>query len=62
MKETRTSNRTPRQIALDIFNGKDEKAKTELEKMMGCKFEDMNIRQRRFGVAVLSVTEEYWNK
>lgn len=54
--------RTPKQIAIDIFKGKDEKAKKELEKMMGVKFEDMTVEQRRLGVAVLSATESYWNK
>lgn len=53
--------RTPEQIAKDIFNG-DVKAKAELEKMMGKKFEDMTIEERRLGVAALSAFEKQWNK
>lgn len=53
--------RSPKQIAIDIMNG-DKKAKVELEKMMGCKFEEMTTEQRSLGVAVLSGTENYWNK
>jgi|GEM_PF-4237798 len=53
--------RSSKQIAIDIVNG-DLKAKEELEKMMGCKFESMSIEQRRLGVAVLAGTEAYWNK
>lgn len=54
--------RTPKQIAEDIFYGRDEKALKELEKMMGCSFDEMTIKQRRLGVAVLSATEGCWNK
>lgn len=54
--------RSPKQIAEDIFCERDNKAKKELEKMMGCSFDNMTIKERRFGVAVLSATEEYWNK
>lgn len=54
--------RTPKRIAEDIFYNRDSKAKAELEKMMGCKFEEMTVEQRRLGVAVLSATENYWNK
>lgn len=61
MRREKGKMRTPEQIAKDIFNG-DKKAKAELEKMMGCDFEDMTIKQRRLGVAVLSATEDYWNK
>ena len=53
--------RTPKQIAIDITNG-DLKAKQELEKMMGRKFEDMTIEERRLGVSCLSAFEEQWNK
>lgn len=53
--------RSPKQIAVDIMNG-DKRAKAELEKMMGCKFEELTIEQRRLGVTVLSGTENYWNK
>ena len=44
------SMRSPKQIAIDITNG-DIKAKQELEKMMGKKFKNMTIKERRFGVA-----------
>jgi hypothetical protein len=53
--------RTPKEIALDIMNG-DKKAKAELEKMWGYKFEDMTIEQRRLGVTMLSAFEPQWNK
>lgn len=53
--------RTPEQIAKDIFNNKDNKAKAELEKMMGKKFDDMTITERRLGVASLSAFENQWN-
>lgn len=53
--------RSPKQIAIDIMSG-DKKAKAELEKMMGVSFEDMTIEQRWLGVAVLSATEDYWNR
>lgn len=53
--------RSPKQIAIDITNG-DNKAKQELEKMMGKSFEEMTIEERRLGVSVLSATETYWNK
>lgn len=52
--------RSPKEIAVDILSG-DNKAKAELEKMMGVSFEDMTVEQRRLGVAVLSATESYWN-
>jgi hypothetical protein len=54
--------REPKQIAEDIFNGKDYKAKKELEKMMGKNFNDMTITERRLGVTCLSAFEEQWNK
>lgn len=54
--------RTPKQIAEDIYYNRDNKAKLELEKMFGCKFDEMTVKQRRLGVAVLSATENYWNK
>lgn len=54
--------RSPEQIAHDIFNGKDEKAKKELEKMFGCRFEEMTIKERRLGVAALSAFDGIWNK
>lgn len=55
-------NRTPEQIAWDIFNGNDEKAKLELEKMFGTSFEDMTVEQRRLGCAALSAFDGIWNK
>lgn len=54
--------RTPEQIAEDIYYNRDNKAKSELEKMFGCNFDEMTVEQRRLGVAVLSATESYWNK
>lgn len=54
--------RTPKQIAEDIFYNRDDKAKKELEKMMGCKFDDMTIEQRRIGCAALSAFDGVWNK
>lgn len=45
--------RSPKEIAEAIMKG-DKRARAELEKMMGCKFEDMTVEQRRLGVAVLS--------
>ena len=53
--------RKPKQIAIDIING-DKRAKQELEKMFGKKFENMTIEERRFGVTCLSAFEEVWNK
>ena len=52
--------RTPKEIAVDIFNG-DGKAKAELEKMMGKNFKDMTIDERRLGVACLSAFEKQWD-
>lgn len=54
--------RTPKQIAVDIFFNGDEKARAELEKMMGTSFEDMTIEQRRLGCAALSAFDGVWNK
>jgi len=53
--------RTPKQIAIDIFNG-DIKAKQELEKMLGKNFDDMTQEERRIGVICLSAFESQWNK
>ena len=53
--------RTPKQIAEDIFSG-DLKAKQEIEKMFGKKFDEMTIEERRMGVACLSAFESQWNK
>ena len=50
--------RTPEQIARDIYNGKDKKAILELEKMFGCRFEDITVAQRRLGVTMLSAFED----
>ena len=51
--------RTPKQIAVDIFNG-DVKAKAELEKMFGKNFRDMTQGERRLGVACLSAFDDRW--
>jgi hypothetical protein len=53
--------RSPKQIAIDITNG-DEKAKAELEKMMGKSFMEMSQEERRIGVTCLSAFESQWNK
>lgn len=53
--------RKPKQIAIDIING-DLKAKEELEKMMGKKFDKMSIEERKLGVTCLSAFEGHWNK
>ena len=53
--------RSPKQIAIDIFNG-DKQAKAELEKMIGKKFKDMTIEERRLGVSFLSAFDGVWNK
>lgn len=52
--------RTPKQIAIDITLG-DTRARNELEKMFGKKFEDMTIKERRLGVTMLSAFESQWN-
>lgn len=54
--------RTPKQIAIDITTNKDTKAKKELEKMMGKKFNDMTQEERRLGVTCLSAFENQWSK
>lgn len=53
--------RTPKQIANDIYNG-NEKAKAELEKMMGKSFEQMTPEERVLGVTCLSAFEKELNK
>ena len=54
--------RSPEQIARKIFEGKDKQAKKELEKMFGCRFEEMTVKERRLGVAALSAFDGIWNK
>jgi len=53
--------REPKQIAIDIVNG-DKRARQELEKMFGKKFENMTIKERRLGTACLSALEKIWNR
>jgi len=53
--------RSPKQIAIDITTNKDIKAKRELEKMIGKKFEEMTIQERWLGVICLSAFEKQWN-
>lgn len=53
--------RSPKEIAIDIFNG-SKADKKELEKMFGCAFEEMTIDQRRLGVTLLSAKEELLKK
>lgn len=53
--------KTCKEMAMAICNG-DTKAKTELEKMMGVKLEDMTDTQKELGVAMLCVFENQWRK
>ena len=53
--------KTCKEMAMAIYNG-DTQAKVELEKMMGCKLEDMTDTQKELGVAMLCVFESQWRK
>ncbi len=53
--------RSPKEIAINIYNG-DKKAESELEKMLGKKFKDMTIEERRLGATFLSAFDGLWNK
>lgn len=52
---------TPEQLAWAIHLGKDEAARSELEKMWDRPFEKMTVEQRRLGVAVLAGSEDWPN-
>ena len=53
-----------KELATDIIkmNKRGVLAKAELEKMMGCKFEDMTDNQKTIGLAMLVSFESQWNK
>ena len=53
-----------KELAMDIIkmNKRGVLAKAELEKMMGCKLEDMNDNQKTLGLAMLVSFESQWNK
>ena len=53
-----------KELAMDIIkmNKRGALAKAELEKMMGCKFEDMTDSQKTIGLAMLVSFESQWNK
>lgn len=50
---------TAKEMAIAICNG-DIKARNELEKMMGCKLENMADKQKLIGLTVLCVFEKQW--
>ena len=53
-----------KELAMDIIkmNKRGVMAKAELEKMMGCKLEDMTDNQKTIGLAMLVSFESQWNK
>ena len=53
-----------KELAMDIIkmNKRGALAKDELEKMMGCKLEDMTDNQKTLGLAMLVSFESQWNK
>ena len=53
-----------KELAMDIIkmNKRGTLAKYELEKMMGCKLEDMTDNQKTLGLAMLVSFESQWNK
>ena len=53
-----------KELAMDIVkaNKRGILAKVELEKMMGCKLEDMTDEQKTLGLACLFATEGVWGK
>ena len=53
-----------KELAMDIIkmNKRGVLAKSELEKMMGCKLEDMTDNQKTLGLAMLVSFESQWNK
>ena len=52
--------RSPKQIAIDISNG-DQKAKRELERMLGKSLDEMSNEEKVIGLACLSAFEKQWN-
>ena len=53
-----------KELAMDIIkmNKRGTLAKSELEKMMGCKLEDMTDNQKTLGLAMLVSFESQWNR
>ena len=53
-----------KELAMDIIkmNKRGALAKSELEKMMGCKLDDMTDNQKTLGLAMLVSFESQWNK
>ena len=53
-----------KELAMDIIkmNKRGVLAKSELEKMMGCKLEDMTDNHKALGLAMLVSFESKWNK
>lgn len=53
-----------KKLAMDIVkkNKRGHLAKCELEKMFGCKLEDMTDEQKTLGLACLLSFENQWNK
>lgn len=51
--------KTCKEMAIAICNG-DIEARNELEKMMGCKLEDMTDKQKLIGLTALCVFEKQW--
>ena len=53
-----------KELAMDIIkmNKRGVLAKVELEKMMGCKLEDMTDNQKTIGLAMLVSFESQWNR
>ena len=53
-----------KELAMDIIkmNKRGVLAKAELEKMMGCKLENMTDNQKTLGLAMLVSFESQWNK
>ena len=53
-----------KELAMDIIkiNKRGILARAELEKMMGCKLDDMADSQKTIGLAMLGSFESQWNK
>lgn len=51
-------------LAMDIVKGtqRGALAKKEIEKMMGCKLEEMTDEQKKLGLACLVAFESRWNR
>ena len=58
------SNSRNAKLAMDIIkmNKRGALAKAELEKMMGCKLQEMTDSQKTIGLAMLVSFESQWNK